>query len=633
MKIKRSLYLYLAAAGLAAGLSLWAAGAIYRSTTMSSDENSYLFQAHCFAEGRISRPYPEPFARAFASYMIILDREHGWLSRYPPGHPLWLTPGIWLGEPRLMVFLAAGLSILLLAVAAKQISVSPWAAIVPILISPYFISMYGTMLSHTSGFLYVSALLAAYLAWKRTRLRRYAALAGLAWSLLFLNRTFAAALVAVPLGLDALVTGARLRDRRALAGVLLLAGASASGVFAYFEYNRRAVGDPLTPTYLYYEPSEKLGFGPRHTQGKTIYHTPEKGILEMRDNLLDLDLWLWGFRGSLAVALLLALLGWNPNCTPLLLGSAFSVWVGYIFFWYRGIPEVGGPVYYFESLPMIFLAAAGGLGKLHEWFIRRFPRLRLVWPLLAALAGLNTALVLQGQVRKLRGPQEKRRGLLETLAAAPPKSLVFLENIDFPREGEIVFNPRGLDSEPLRARGGWGRTADAWLWRESFPDRSAFLLDGRTPGRLIPLNLEEEPVEIFWDATRTHRRLGANETDGEGRGFRVARPGDETGFLVFGSYLALMPESRYRASFEIRTAARGAKVRLDLAIGQGREVLAERDLELAPGEDRIITLEFETPPGRVWGEPRVQYLGGGKVMIGRLGLEKLPSPAQRPDAP
>ncbi|MDP8237127.1 MAG: hypothetical protein P9M08_12150 [Candidatus Erginobacter occultus] len=623
MRFNHSFFSYLAAAGLAGGLSLWAAKAIYRSTAMSSDENSYVFQAHCFAEGRISRPYPEPFARAFASYMIILDREHGWLSRYPPGHPLWLAPGIWLGEPRLMVILAAGLSVILLGSAAKQIAISPWAVIVPLLVSPYFISMYGTLLSHTSGFLYVSALLAAYLAWKRTRRPLYAALAGLAWSLLFLNRTFAAGLVALPLGLDALVTGARRWNRRALAGLFLLAVASTAGVFAYFEYNRRAVGDPLTPTYLYYESSEKLGFGPRHTQGKTIYHTPEKGMLEMRDNLLDLDLWLGGFRGSLAVALLLALLAWNPNYTPLLLGSAFSVWLGYVFFWFRGIPEVGGPVYYFESLPMIFLAAGSGLGKLHERLIRRFPRRRLVWPLLAVLAGLNTALVLQGQVRKLSAPQAQRRALLDTLADAPPKSLVFLENIDFPREGEIVYNPRGLESDPLLARGGGGRMANAWLWHQAFRDRSAFLLDGRTPGRLIPLNLEEEPVEIFWDASRTHRQVGANETDGEGRSFRVAYPGSETGFMVFGSYLALIPESRYRASFEVRTDERGAAIRLDVTIDHGRKIIAEQDLELAPGEDRLCILEFVTPPRMVWGEPRVKYLGGGKVMIGRLGLEKL----------
>ncbi len=623
MRVKTSRFIRPAAAGLAVLLSFLAATAIYRAAPVTSDENSYLFQAHRFVEGRLRLPYPGPHAGAFFHFMIILDPEHGWLSRYPPGHPLWLTPGVWLGEPRLMVYLAAGLSVILLCAAGRQIGVSPGAAAAVLLLSPYFISMHGTLLSHTSGFLYSAAMLAAYLAWKRTWKGRYAVLAGLAWGMLFLNRTFAAGLIALPLGLDALFAGARnLRNRRALIGVALLAGAAGAGSLVYFEYNRRAVGDPGTPTYLYYEPSEKLGFGPRHTQGVTVDHTPAKGLRELRDNLVDLDLWLWGFRGSLAAALLLALAGWNAKYTPLLLGSAVSVWVGYIFFWFRGIPEVGGPVYYFEALPMILLGAGSGLESLHRRLVRRFPRWRMIWPALAVIAGLNTARVLRDRALTLRQPQERRRVISAALASAPPGSVVFVRNFKFPRVGELVFNLRGLESDPLLVDGRWGGALGAWIWERIFRDRPVFHINGQSPDRLVPLDFAEVPKEIFWEAVHTHRLVGVNETDGEGRRFRSAAPPAEPGIMSFGRHLILAPGERYRLSFNLRAGDDPAAARLDVVLDGGQVILAGKDLELPPGTDRTYLLEFQAP-GMVWAEPRVHYEGGGKVMLDRVGLEWL----------
>lgn len=128
---------------------------------------------------------------------------------------------------------------------------------------------------------------------------------------------------------------------------------------------------------------------------------------------------------------------------------------------------------------------------------------------------------------------------------------------------------------------------------------------------------------MFWNAAGTHRRIGTNETDGEGRSFRVAHPGTDPGAMAFGKYLNLEPNNRYRASFELRTAGEGARVRLDVAINKGRKILAEQDISLPPDEERTYLLEFKTPPRSVQAETRVHYDGGGKVMIGRMGLEQL----------
>lgn len=618
MHVKRSLFLLLAAGVFAFLLSLWATHAIYRSAPVTSDENSYLFQAHCLAEGRIRRPYPD-LSGALAHYMIIMDQEHGWLSRYAPGHAIWLAPGAYLGQPRIMIYLAAALSVILLGIAARQINVPPWAAVIPLVLSPYFINIHGTLLSHTSGFLFTTATIAAYLAWKRTGHRLHAGLAGLAWSLLFLNRTFTAGLIALPLAIDALLTGyRRRRERLVLGGVVLFAAAALLGVLAYHGYNWLAIGDAGTPTFLYYEASEGLGFGPRHTQRLTVEHTPARGLLNLWHNIVEMDLWLWGFRGSLVAALALAVTGWKRKFSPLLLAPVPLVWGGYVFFWFQGIAEVGGPVYYFEVLPMLILAAGAGLHRLSQKLGRQS---KVVLPLLLLAAGGQAALFLDREAPRLRAPQEKRRVILDTLASAPPSSMVFVENMRTPRMGEVIFNPRGMASDPLVVRG--RGNSNPWLWRHA-GDRTPFLLDGTTPERLVALGYDHPPSEVSWEAAATHRLMGGNERVPGGRIFRVAGPGPAGGPVTFGRYLPLTP-GRYRAWFELQAGEEGAAIRLDVAADQGHLIMAEETLDLPPGAELVHRLEFTTPERVLWGEPRVYYEGRGKVMIGRIGLEELPS--------
>lgn len=60
-----------------------------------------MFQARIFLEGALARPLP-PLPHLFDHEMIILDERIGWLSRYSPGHPLWLMPGVAVGILRLM---------------------------------------------------------------------------------------------------------------------------------------------------------------------------------------------------------------------------------------------------------------------------------------------------------------------------------------------------------------------------------------------------------------------------------------------------------------------------------------------------------------------------------------------------
>jgi hypothetical protein len=619
MRVKPSLALSIFLAGGAVLLSFWATSRIYRFAPVTSDENSYEFQARCFAEGRLRRPYPT-LSDNLAHFMLIMDEDHGWLSRYPPGHALWLVPGVWMGEPRIMIFLAAGLAVFLLCMAARQVGMPVWTVGVPLMASPYFINLYGTALSHTSGFLYASALLAAWLAWKRSGRPLYAALAGLAWAMLFLNRTYTASLMALPLGMDALYLGGRrFKDRRIRTGILLFAGAAALGVVAYAVYNALAVGDPRTPTFLFYEPSEGLGFGWRHTQRLAVRHTERKGLQYLWNNIVSMDVWLWGFRGSLAAATALIGLGWKKDRTPTLLAATLTVWIGYVFFWFWGVQEVGGPVYFFETLPFVVFLAATGLHRLDQNFRRSRGMKRFAAPAAALLLAVPSALHLRREIPRLRKPQDQRRMIMDTVASAPPQSVIFMRNIVFPRAQEIVFNPRGMESERLLLHD--AGDANAFIWKH-VPTRTPYRLDGRYPDRLEALDFRRAPDTLVWSATEMHRRVGRNADDEIDGRLRIATESDGPGHMAFGRYIPLSP-GRYRAFFDLSADDDSAgSVRIDVAARKGDVILAEDDVSLPSRVRKRATLTFEIDKP-LYVEPRVFYSGHGTARAGRIGLEKL----------
>ena len=268
----------------AAVCSLFVNQYVYFNTPVTTDENSYVFQANTFLEGRIARPCP-PVPPVFMHEMIIMDQKAGWISRYPPAHSLWLVPGVAIDQPRIMVALAAALSVWFISGSVLCLGGSALAVCLVLLFSPFFQFMYGTLLSHTSGLMAVSVLWWAYVRWQTSGRAGFAAVAGLAWSFLFLNRTYTGTLIALPLGVDAMARlGFRWRSKSQWIGTILFGLFALAGVGAYLLYNHLALGDPLSSTYLYYEDKWQLGF--------SNDHRVVDGLRITWENILLLDRWL-----------------------------------------------------------------------------------------------------------------------------------------------------------------------------------------------------------------------------------------------------------------------------------------------------------------------------------------------------
>ncbi len=583
----------------------------------TTDENCYVFQANSILDGRLFRPYPGMFSGALNQKQIIFIPRKGMVSRYAPGHALWLLPGVILGDPFIMSAIGAALVLLMLVKCGALLDVPRAAIIVFLLCSPHFIMTFGTLLSHTSGLMASSLMLLSYVLWRKTGLIKFAIFAGLAWGWLFHNRTLTAICFVVPFGADALFQMWRRPEKKPLSGVLAFAVTSVICATLLFAYNYILTGQVLGMTHSAYDPSEAMGFGPRHTKGITIHHDFANGLRNLRDNLVHLDLWLFGFRGSLVVAVSLALIGWNWTWTPLLAGVYTATWLGYIFFWYPG-PQETGPGYYLETLPFLCVASGMGVGRI--WSLsKRLPRQRAVvailcTALLAAAAG--RFMIKSG--RELREFLLDRGLMLACCRSAPPDSLIFFEHSAI--EDYMINNPRGVDSDPLMIRTfpGVDKTVIKY-----FTGRSYFYL--RQNG--LSFHLEPAATNLVLDvsipAFSMAYHTGSNVREGNKNLRRAESLTHDKGWLAFGRNVPLFP-GRFVISYDMDisdcTDDEYACV-LDAATDSGNIILAEKKIFGSPSSD-VLTMEFVVDDFMSV-EARVYYSGCGSLAFRAIRITEV----------
>lgn len=590
---------------------------VIQKATLNADETSYVFQANNFLDGRVSRPCP-PYPDAFRHKMIITSPEVGWLSRYSPGHSLFLVPGVLIGDPYLLVALAAGLSLVLVYFTGRILADRRTAAIAGLLMlfSPFFLFYSATLLSHPSSLLATAAMLASYVYWRQTGDARFAVLAGLAWAWFFTNRSYTALLIALPFAMDSLWQLYRERTLRMLYETWCFATASFSGVLGLLFYNYLSVGNPWTMTYLYYTSTQALGFGPRN-HGR-VEHTFARGVEILTTNVSLLNVWLWGFVGSLAVFTVLAIIGWKKRWTPLFIGCILSVWLGYIYFFYQG-PRDAGPSYYFELLPFFALGAAFGIRKILDHV-----RLRYVLAVMCVWLGVSTVFIVDAG-KDLRERNAPRRQVLDALQDAPKGSIVFIssqEHYNAFRDGnDMVFNPRGLDGQVLVAHY-LDNTNQAVI--RHFSQYTPLKLT-RKNSQLIfepmPRRMSVDiPIGIF------HRLTGENISIGDDgkRLIRSASQGDHPAdVMLFGRYYHLYP-GKFVVEFDVRASSAMDDfpvLRLDVASDKGRTILASRDVT---GDGNWTTQRFEfTIDSLVTIEPRAFFLGNGEAQVAAVRINEI----------
>lgn len=492
-----------------------------------NDENAYLFQAKLFRSGRLTTA--SPCGREFFDFPHIINNGKQY-SIYPPGFPLLLAFGLAVQAPWLINPALAALSVLLLFLLGREIysrSVGVSAAVLAA-ISPWFLVMSSTMMSHTSSLFFNSLFLFLLFRFLRRPSVGLGLAAGTGWGMAFLvrplNALFFSFVFLVFFGLRLMKKPPKGMRRNASAfpvaalfflGLLLL-------------YNSLTAGAPLRMGYLVrYGPSYSVIFGRAATLDSDF--TPLTGVIQMADNLraLNRDLFGWPVSSLLAMLPLLWLSRLNPKDRKrdllLLSGIGFLIAV-FTFFW--GAFVFIGARMLFDTLPLFLLLSARGIAEIPGLVGRIFPRLpgptvrKATAVLILAFAVYGFAYYLPHWLRpphadwffdrydhRFAGTSGRLGGAIADLDLG--RSLIILKFWHrpppaFPGEGGwgsgFLRNDPDLRSDVIFAKARERSYAELF---SCYPDRSIYIYAGTLDrGMLIPLKksgsevVAEEPMRL-----------------------------------------------------------------------------------------------------------------------------------------
>ena len=367
--------------GLAFLLYACIAWFVFDATPLHLDEIAQVIQAKIFALGRLyldAPAFPE-----FTSALHVLDADGKWYAQFPPGGPLLLVPGVWLGAPWLVGPALGGVSVALFWAIVRRSGASAAVSlggVVVFALAPFMAFMAASHMNH------VGTLCLALLAWwGATRHAERASIAmaiviGLALGFGATVRPVDALAVALPIGAWVAWRLVRGTERWAHAIAMLCAMSIPLGLLLW--YNQATTGDPLLFAYEKLWGAEHgLGF---HASPWGMPHTPATGVELVSLYLLRLQTYLFETPlPSLLIVLLGAYLSWSGRLferswllTGLLVCGLYGL------YWHDGF--FLGPRFVFLLVPFCAWFAARAPGAV----VRRWPGTRgfVVGACIAAVA-------------------------------------------------------------------------------------------------------------------------------------------------------------------------------------------------------------------------------------------------------
>jgi len=242
----------------------------------SEDEAAYLFQAELFALNRLTTPTPT-LADAFWS-PFVLDYQGRRFGKYHIGWPLLLNLGIRINAPWLVNALLGSVTLGCIAwLCGCYYSNDAGARYLPLLtaglglVTPGFLFLSGSLLSHSASLFWVTlSLLALYYLVEGHRPTLFALLTGAFVGAAFITRPFAALSTGLAIGIFLLVLIARGKLNWTVLLWLVLGGLPVALLLPLFWW--AVTGNPLFNAYTLVWPYDRVGFGPNiGAQGYTLH--------------------------------------------------------------------------------------------------------------------------------------------------------------------------------------------------------------------------------------------------------------------------------------------------------------------------------------------------------------------------
>jgi hypothetical protein len=459
----------LAAAAAACAFVLWVRAGPMEGLAAVSDELSYLRQAEIFAHGRLAEDSFEPRA-FFESEQMLNDGRY--YSKYPPGASLCFTPFAWLGRAGVIPVLFLVLNLLMTWLLARRLfgNETAGAALLLAALSPFFVSMGESFLSHGPGLCAALFMTFFHACWLEGKRVRFALLSGIAAGILFLIRPVTSLALILPLFIHGQVAFKGGAARRLL-GLLLFAGALAAFAGLLLLYNHAQTGDAMVNPYEKYAeryaPYDRLSL-----------ENAGQGGLNTVFNLSRLNRWLFGFAPSLLPVAALFLVGAAVSWDILFLACLVALAAAYVLHWFWGTPWYG-PLYYYECGAFLVILAARGLLGAGAWLQKASPDRRGA----LFLSGLCILMLaapsfLAGQSKNAEERiQQIWKPVLEVRENPPERGAWILF------EGEASsFDPRYVGATPEWMTRGFrildAGAGDAKDLKALHPDRRIFFHDG-----------------------------------------------------------------------------------------------------------------------------------------------------------
>lgn len=349
----------LALAAVALVLYSIVAHAAFAGVPLHLDELAQVIQARIFASGRLfvdAGAYPE-----FRSALHMLDQGGRSYSQFPPGGPLLLVPGVWLGTTWIVGPLCGATSVALFWGIVRRIETSaPVALSAAILfaLTPMVVFMSASHMNHSGALMF--ALLATWLLCRADEGRWFAFFAGLSLGCLATIRPVDALAFALPAG--AWFVWRYIRDRNRWPELLASGAGIAIPMLSLLWYNANTTGSATLFAYeALWGPDHGLGF---HEAPWGDAHTPLRGVELLSLYFLRLQTYL--FEAPLPSVVLAAvglwMLRYSNKVTLYWLSSGAMLLVLYFAYWHDGFYL--GPRFIFLMVPLLVLLSVQGVRRL-----------------------------------------------------------------------------------------------------------------------------------------------------------------------------------------------------------------------------------------------------------------------------
>lgn len=330
----------------------------YDSVPRVSDEIAQLFQAKIFLSGHLTAPSPQlPEFFTYTDDNVIVAPK--WYCQYPPGFPVLLTAGLWLGSPGIVNPLLAAFSVFLVYFLCRELFDKNTALIASLLftLSPKVIFTSGSLMNHTAAmFFLLLAVTSMLFALKKQKIL-LSLCSGLSLGACLNIRPLDAMVLFMPIGMYCAVRCFRNRALLKIPGVWLCGFSLMAGLLLYYNYQTN--GDPLTFGYVVRWGGESHQLGFHEVRGGKM-HTPLAGLVNTIGQIRLNDKALFEWPVPVSFFILLLFLFARKTLWDFLLLSIILLNMSLYFFWGWSDAILMGR-FYFISLPYFIILATRGI--------------------------------------------------------------------------------------------------------------------------------------------------------------------------------------------------------------------------------------------------------------------------------